>query len=244
MIDSKRRFTEAAEAYARYRPDYPDTLVAWVRQTTGITPPAAVLDLGCGTGLSARRFAIHGYKVIGVDPNEAMLAAARDAAGGPTYHLGTATECGLPDDAVALTISCQAFHWFDVPPTLAEIARVTTGWAVAAWNLRTRDPAMAAYDDLLTATSSEYRATPKGPPTINEIRAAVTGATEATFRNHQHLDRAGLHGRADSSSYVQHGIDDLDAFHTRLDAIFDAHHTDGRFTFTYDTVAIAWRTRP
>lgn len=240
MIAPEVRFTEAARDYALYRPDYPDALVRWVASVSGVAPPGPVLDLGCGTGLSARRFARHGYDVVGVDPNEAMLAEARRAGGGPTYVAGSAFETGLPDASVALTTSCQAFHWFDVEPTLAEIRRVCTGWAVAAWNLRTRDPAMVAYDDLLHAASSEYRAVPKGPPTIEALRAAVSGPVCATFANTQVLDRAGVHGRADSSSYVQHGIEDQPAFHRSLDGLFDAYAVEGMLTFTYETVAIAW----
>ncbi len=244
MIAPEARFTEAARDYALYRPDYPDALVEWVGSTTGITPPGPVLDLGCGTGLSSRRFALHGYEVVGIDPNEAMLAKAREAGGGPTYAIGSAISTGLRDDAVALTISCQAFHWFDIEPTVAEIRRVCTGWAVAAWNQRTRAPAMVAYDDLLHQASTEYRAVPKGPPTITALREVLPPTVRETFANTQTLDRAGVHGRADSSSYVKHGIADLPAFHRALDRIFDTYAKDGAFTFTYNTVAIAWRTRP
>lgn len=53
----------------------------------------SVLDLCCGTGLLARELIARGYRVVGVDASEAMLALAR-ARLGPEVTLGRAT---LPD---------------------------------------------------------------------------------------------------------------------------------------------------
>jgi SAM-dependent methyltransferase len=41
----------------------------------------SVLDVGCGTGMLACRIAAEGFKVVGVDPAEAMLAVARSRPG-------------------------------------------------------------------------------------------------------------------------------------------------------------------
>ena len=38
-----------------------------------------MLDLCCGTGLLAGELVARGYRVVGVDASEAMLALARDA---------------------------------------------------------------------------------------------------------------------------------------------------------------------
>lgn len=45
-----------------------------------VTPPARVLDAGCGTGRVAIRLAELGYDVVGVDFDESMLAVARRTA--------------------------------------------------------------------------------------------------------------------------------------------------------------------
>ena len=43
-------------------------------------PGAAVLDVGCGTGIVARRLAGDGRRVVGLDATAAMLEVARAAA--------------------------------------------------------------------------------------------------------------------------------------------------------------------
>jgi len=43
-----------------------------------IDPPASVLDAGCGTGRVGSRLAELGYDVVGADPDEQMLAVARE----------------------------------------------------------------------------------------------------------------------------------------------------------------------
>ena len=240
-IDPAERFTDTVGDYARYRPDYPDALVRWAARQCAWPAGAALIDLGCGTGLSTRRFARHGFEMIGVEPNAAMRAGAEHAQR-TRYVDGRADATGLPGGCVDGAIACQAFHWFDVAATCRELRRIVRpgGWAVAAWNLRTHDPAMRAYDALLTRFSTDFVSVPTGQASIAALRDAIDGSVQATFANAQHLDRAGLHGRAGSSSYVRRGIADLPGFYAALDGVFNTHAVDGRFTFTYACRAIAW----
>jgi len=48
----------------------------------------SILDLGCGTGLHDFELAKFGYKIIGVDLSEEMLAAARSRYSSPSFFLG------------------------------------------------------------------------------------------------------------------------------------------------------------
>jgi predicted TPR repeat methyltransferase len=65
----------------------------WSGDAAGV---GSVLDLCCGTGLLAGELVARGYRVVGVDASEAMLALARDRLG-PEVALSRMT---LPDLAV------------------------------------------------------------------------------------------------------------------------------------------------
>ena len=245
-MDSRERFSAAADHYHRHRPSYPAALIDWIGEATGLRPPARVADVGCGTGISTRLFAARGFDVVGVDPNEAMLAHARGD-GGARYQAGTATETGLPDAGVDLVTVAQAFHWFDVPAALAEFRRILArpGWCAAFWNLRHTSPFNDDYDALLRARSTEYEVLLKPEETIRSILAsdAIADARQGEFPNRQRLDRDGLFGRAYSSSYVLHGVADPEGFNRALDEVFERHQSEGRIEFVYRTVAVCFRLR-
>jgi SAM-dependent methyltransferase len=239
--DSKRRFTLAADAYARYRPSYPPDLVRFV---LGDVPRGGrIADVGCGTGITTRLFSREGHRVVGVDPNEAMLARARSEGG--LFLRGDATATGLLSCSVDLVIAGQAFHWFAHEGALGEFARILKPGRPAAvfWNERGRSAFMDAYEELLVGASHEYRAIPKPGPALAFLRSSerVEDLREHVFPNNQAMDRDGFFGRVHSSSYVVHGIPDLEAFDRGLQALFDHHARDGRVAFAYETLAARFR---
>ncbi len=238
MQDSRSRFTATTENYRQFRPDYPAALFAWLG---ALGPGRQAADLGSGTGIATRQLAASGFDVVGVEPNDTMRAAA--AAEGGRYVKGEASATTLPGGSVDLVVAAQAFHWFAVEPTLAEIRRVVRpgGHAVAVWNLRDTTSAFVdGYTRLLRQYSSEVGKVPRAEPTIAAIRAAEPSARLHAFRHAQRLDRAGVHGRAWSSSYVAHGVDDGAGFGAALDALFDRHAIDGIVAMAYRVEAVCW----
>jgi ubiquinone/menaquinone biosynthesis C-methylase UbiE len=243
ITDPHTRFTATAERYHAYRPSYPPALVDWVLALPGLPERPVVADVACGTGITTRLFAARDCEVIGVDPNEEMLAYAR--AGGARVSKGTAEATGLPSATVDLVTVGQGFHWFDLEAALRELARILrpSGWCAAFWNTRARSAFLDGYERLLLESSTEYARIKTPEQTIEEIRAApgVASVRTAEFANAQVLDRAGVFGRAHSSSYVAHGVADREGFDRALAELFDAHHTAGVVEFAYRALVIAWQ---
>jgi SAM-dependent methyltransferase len=76
------RFRSAVPFYVEGRLDYPRRLIENVAGWLGISASDRVLDLGCGPGFLAIAFAELGCTSIGIDPDKAMLAAAKELAAG------------------------------------------------------------------------------------------------------------------------------------------------------------------
>jgi SAM-dependent methyltransferase len=244
ITDPHTRFSATAARYHAYRPSYPPGLVDWVLGLPGLPSPPLVADVACGTGITTRLFRERGCDVVGVDPNEDMLAFAR-AEGGGRFIRGHAEATGLPSASVDLVTVGQGFHWFELPAALAEMERILRpeGWCAAFWNTRIRSPFLDGYERLLEEKSAEYRKIRTPEQTIEDIRAApgVREARTGEFANAQVLDRAGLFGRAHSASYVAHGVADRDGFDRGLSDLFDAHQVAGVVEFAYRTLVIGWR---
>jgi len=168
-----------------------------------------------------------------------MLARAEKEGGGARYVRGEATRTTLPRGKAQLVVAAQAFHWFDLPPTLVELRRVLApeGGVAAMWNARGDSPLMRGYKAALREVEG-YSTTPQPEDT----ERAIDGADGLVDRDYfevgsqQLFDRAGLEGRARSSSYVAHATPEEKARLTqRLDALFSEHVVDGAVTFEYRT---------
>ncbi|HEY3527937.1 MAG TPA: class I SAM-dependent methyltransferase [Nocardioides sp.] len=132
--DWAHSFGGVAEAYERGRPTYPVEAVRWMLGDR----PLTVLELGAGTGKLTRVLAELGHDVHATDPDAAMLQILeREVPGVATAQAG-AEDIPLGDGSVDAVIAAQAFHWFDLPRALPEVARVLRpgGKICLLWNLR------------------------------------------------------------------------------------------------------------
>ena len=112
-------FGRSAADYERGRPGWPQE----VAEIGGLAPASEVLDLGAGTGKLTRVLAGRFARVVAVEPDASMRAVFSRATCRPALE-GSAEAIPLPDGSVDGVFCAEAFHWFDWPVALAEIARV------------------------------------------------------------------------------------------------------------------------
>jgi ubiquinone/menaquinone biosynthesis C-methylase UbiE len=218
-----RRFTGFAGTYDRHRPAPPEELAAVLGLLRGVGSgePDLVIDLGCGTGLSARYWARHAARVIGVDPSPDMLtrAAATTAEPNVVYCAGFGHATGLPDACADIVTCAQSFHWMEPGSTLAEVARLLRpGGVFAAYDYDfipitqswEADLAFRAFDERVDVLEAERHLSdevPKWPKHGHLARVRESGRfryTREILLHHMEVgDAARLEGLARSQGSVQ-----------------------------------------
>jgi SAM-dependent methyltransferase len=150
------RFETTAATYAAYRELYPPAFFAEAAEALRLTGREALIDLGTGPGLLALGFAPYVSRIVGVDPEPAMLAEARAAAArtGVDFPLtlGRAEEVDLGRFDI-VTIG-RALHWMEREATLAALDRMLApGGRILICGATSRDanPWHAAYGAVLKA---------------------------------------------------------------------------------------------
>jgi len=238
------RFSDRVANYVKYRPSYPDGVIATLRERCGLLPDSVVADVGSGTGILSRLLLKSGAEVFGVEPNTEMrAAAARLLAAYPRFvsRDGRAEATGLVPDSIDIITAAQSFHWFDWDQTKSEFARILKagGWVALIWNERRTDSAFGqAYESLLLEHAAEYAAVDHRRVTDDAIAAFFEPSefASAAFENHQTFDFASLQGRVMSSSYAPTEDDPKHhALMADLRTIFDAHSRDDVVRFEYST---------
>jgi ubiquinone/menaquinone biosynthesis C-methylase UbiE len=119
-------------------------------------PGSRVLDLGCGTGRLTVALAAAGHSVTGLDPAEAMLAAARAKANAEKVVWIEGTAAAAPTSAFDLVLMtshvAQVFvddaEWSE---TLRHVARALVPGGRLAFD--SRDPAARAWEEWAGVTS-------------------------------------------------------------------------------------------
>jgi len=252
MIPAER-FSNRVEDYVRARPGYPREVVATLVTRFGLAPSWTVADIGAGTGISAALFLELGCSVVAVEPNAAMRAAAVTRWGtDPGFRaVDAAAEATTLDRAcVDAVVAAQAFHWFDKPRFRTECLRILKPEGVVAllWNIRRTDASAfaAGYERLLLDFATDYLTVRHENVSDDEIAAFFGGPFERhVFDNVQVLDRAGLHARLLSSSYLPaFGHPRHEPMLAAIERLFDEHQLGGVVELLYDAVLYVGRPTP
>jgi len=122
-------FSGFSPDYARYRPDYPESLFAYV---AGLAPSSrCAWDCATGNGQAAVPLANHFERVVATDASAAQLKSARPDPR-VEYRVAPAEASGIPAESVDLVTVGQALHWFDRPRFWKEVGRVLVPRGVIA----------------------------------------------------------------------------------------------------------------
>jgi ubiquinone/menaquinone biosynthesis C-methylase UbiE len=127
-----------------------------VMDAASIEPDQCVLDVACGTGVLACAAAGRvgsGGSVVGLDPNEEMLALAHGKADTIEWRTGRAEAIPFPDESFDAVVSQFGLMFFESPSgALREMFRVTRPGghlAVAVCDALEHSPGYAAFEKLL-----------------------------------------------------------------------------------------------
>jgi SAM-dependent methyltransferase len=222
-MSSTDRFTTRAGAYVASRPSYPAEAIDAIFSELGDARALVVADIGAGTGISARAVAQRGPRVLAIEPNAAMRAAAQ-----PDTRIewvdGTAEHTTLAGRSVDIVTAFQAWHWVDYPAATAEVRRIVRprGRLAVVYNERDEsDPFTAAYGQIVRRYATDATEQRRADALAHALGIDPEHTTRADFHSEQALDRAGVHARADSSSYLPQSGPAAISMHGEIDALLD-----------------------
>ena len=121
-------FGTAAKDYGEHRAGFPPSLFERLQRFGVGLDGQRLIDLGTGTGTLARGFASQGCEVVGIDPDDRMLATAAElaleAGDNITWLARNAEDTALPSNSAEVVTAGQCWHWFDRPAAAREVHRL------------------------------------------------------------------------------------------------------------------------
>lgn len=135
----KNWYSEAAVAYDRHRPRYPQSICDRVAQLAQLNSSSSILEIGCGPGIATLEFARRGCSLVSLEPSEAAgELARRNCQQYPNVRIINSTfEQWQPEttkfDAV---LAATSFHWLTPEIRYQKTAVVLKdrGFLILLWN--------------------------------------------------------------------------------------------------------------
>ena len=138
-------FGMMAEAYERFRPEYPVELFDTVMAYAG-HPVRTALEIGSGTGKATRLFARRGVSVVATEPDGSMLAELRKHVPADVRTVQATFEDVRPGERYGLVYAAAALHWTNPEGRWSRMAALLEpGGVFASFGgpVRPADPAVA-----------------------------------------------------------------------------------------------------
>jgi cyclopropane fatty-acyl-phospholipid synthase-like methyltransferase len=135
----KSWYSNAADAYNRTRPRYPQAIISRVVELTNLSPDSNILELGCGPGTATTSFAKFGCSMTCLEPSlEACEIARQNCIQYPNVEIINTTfeewELTSTHDAV---LAANSFHWISSEIKYIKTANAlkTNGFLILLWNI-------------------------------------------------------------------------------------------------------------
>jgi len=127
----KDNFSQQAAGYAKYRPQYPETLFTYI--VDFVKEKNCAWDCGTGNGQTAKELCKYFTTVFATDISQKQMDSAYQA-DNIFYSLQPAEKTNLTENSIDLIAVSQALHWFDFEKFYAEVKRVAKpGAIIAVW---------------------------------------------------------------------------------------------------------------
>jgi len=235
MQQNTKRFSDRVEDYIKYRPAYPEKIIAILNEAVGLDNQQVIADIGSGTGISSIPFLQNNNTVYGVEPNKEMREAAEQLLTKYNNFIsinGSAEKSNLPDRSIDLIFCGQAFHWFD------KLKSKTEGHIVLAWNARsTNSNFQLEYENALLEYIEEYKFVNHRNIRDEDIIDFFHPKKMQAFilSNKQIFDLEGLKGRLKSSSYCPKVGLQHDKLMAQMEKIYNKYEIGDQIEFEYET---------
>ena len=247
MVSARRwSFDRAADAYARWRPGYPDRLYAILERVCGLGSETTVLEVGPGTGQASRELLARGARVTGVELGGNMTRRLRADLPDLTVINADFTAVALPAASFDLAVCATTLHWLDASVAVPKIAQALRpgGWLAAWWTVfgdtsrptPFRERLVPMLDERLPGPP-ESHLTPRALQTAARVRELTADGWFADVKTEQirwsidftPAEVAGLFSTFPNIS----GHPDRDAILTDITALAAEHARDGAVTENY-----------
>ncbi|MEO7122556.1 MAG: methyltransferase domain-containing protein [Lacisediminihabitans sp.] len=233
-------FDSVAGVYDAARPSYPARAVDWLVPSDA----TRIADIGAGTGKFTRLLQSPGRDVVAIDPSPHMLQVVRDTLPGVDAREGTAEHIPLADSSVDAVTFAQAWHWVDVAPASAEVARVLVpgGTLGLLWNLRDERVDWVRELGIAMHADGDQFTDDVGTPNVAEPFEAPENAQFAWSASYT---RDGILDLVRSRSYFAvMSAPEQEETLTAVSALLDSHpETRDRESFDFPYITVCFRYR-
>jgi SAM-dependent methyltransferase len=136
----KNWYSNAADAYNRTRPRYPQEIVSRVVELAQLPANASILELGCGPGTATTAFADLGFSMVCLEPSQESCQLARqNCSHYPNVEIVNTTfeEWELEAERFNAVLAATSFHWIspEIRYLKAANALKGNGFLILLWNI-------------------------------------------------------------------------------------------------------------